>query len=355
MIYHRHLIRTLLIPLGMTLSGVVALVWLGQIMKLSFIIEFGVGIIQFIFLTLAALPTVTLSIIPLAATVACFFGYNYLHSDRELIALSASGFSRTDIAMPAIKLAGSLTIFGYLLSFYLSPISYHMLKEDMNYFRSNYISSIVHERTFNMLTKNVVLFVDHKESSSKMHGIIIFDHRNAAVPITVFAKMGKLSMDGSMPVFELHDGLRQEVHKNGQMNQMTFSNLLISLPSKHDSRSKTSIDLQEYTISDLMYPKDDYTEARLRKMMAEKHQRFVWPGYIMALVLLTLAIYLREPYSRTGHKTVIIKISLAISGVLYLHFTFHNLASDTPIFNIMCYANLLCTMAIGWWMLRVSE
>jgi len=352
MIYHRHLINTLLIPLAMTLSVVVALVWLGQIMKLSFIIELGVGIIQFTFLTLAALPTVTLSIIPLAATVACFFGYNYLHSDRELIALSAAGFSSMDIALPAIKLAGGITLFGYLLSFYLSPVSYHMLKEDMNYFRGNYISSIVHERTFNVLAKNVVLFVDKKESSNKMHGIIIFDHRNASAPITVFAKMGKLAVNESIPVFELHDGLRQEVYKNGQMNQMTFSNLVISLPSKHDSRSKTSMDLQEYTISELMNPEGDYTESRLRQMTAEKHQRFVWPGYIIALVTLTLAIYLREPYSRTGHKTVIIKVALAISGVLYLHFTFHNIASDTPIFNIMCYINLLATMCIGWWMLR---
>ena len=339
-------------PLAMTLSVVVALVWLSQIMKLSFIIELGVGITKFTLLTLAALPTVTLSIIPLAATVACFFGYNYLYSDRELIAFSAAGFSNMDIALPAMKLAGAITLFGYLLSFYLSPISYHMLKEDMNHFRGNYISSIMHERTFNLLTKNVVLFIDKKESSNKMRGIIIFDHRNANAPITVFAKRGELAVNGTIPVFELYDGLRQEVYKNGQVNQMTFGHLVISLPSKHDTRTKTSRDLQEYTISELMYPDGDYTEARLRQMISEKHQRFVWPGYIIALVTLTLGIYLRESYSRAGHKTVIIKVALAISCVMYLHFTFHNMASDTPSFNILCYINLFATMAIGWWMLR---
>ena len=341
-------------PLVMTMSVIVALVWLGQIMKLSNLIELGVGITKFTFLTLAALPTVTLSTIPLAATVACFFGYNYLHSDRELIALSAAGYSNMNIALPAIKLASGIAVFGYLLSFYISPMSYHMLKEDMNYFRGNYISSVIHERTFDMLSKNVVLFVNEKESSSKMRGIIMFDHRKPSEPVTVFAKIGQLGISGDVPVFELYDGLRQEVDKNGQMTQMTFSHLVISMPSKHDARGKSSMDLQEYTISELINPEGEYSEARLRQMVAEMHQRFIWPGYIIALVTLTLAIYLRQPYSRTGHKTVLIKVALAISSVLYLHFTFHNMASDTPIFNWVCYVNLFATMGIGWGMLRNS-
>ena len=336
----------------MTMCVIVALVWLGQIMKLSYIIELGIGITKFTFLTLASLPTVTLSTIPLAATVACFFGYNYLYSDRELIALAASGFSNMNIALPAIKLASGIAVFGYLLSFYISPMSYHMLKQDMSYFRGNYISSVIHEHTFDMLSKNVVLFVNEKESSSKMRGIIMFDHRKQDSPVTVFANMGQLGMSGDVPVFELYDGLRQEVDKNGQMNQMTFSHLIISMPSKHDSRGNAPKDLQEFTIAELINPDGDYSEARLRQMVAEKHQRFIWPGYIVALVTLTLAIYLREPYSRTGHKTVLIKVALAVSGVLYLHFTFHNLAYDTPIYNLACYANLLATIAIGWWMLR---
>lgn len=352
MIYQQHIIKTLIIPFIMTLSVVIALVWLSQIMKLSFVIELGVGILQFISLTLAALPTVTLSIIPLVAVVACFFGYNYLYSDRELIALSAAGFSNMDIALPAIKFAAGIAAFGYILSFYLSPISYNMLKGDMSNFRGNYISSMIHERTFNTLSKNVVLFVDQKESANKMNGIIIFDHRNKNDPITVFAKTGELAISGNTPVFELRDGIRQMVDKNGQMNQMTFSDLVISLPSQIISDNKKSMNLQTYTITDLINPEGDYTPKRLIQIEAEKHQRFIWPAYIIALVTLTLAIYLRESYSRTGHKTVIIKVSLAISGVLYLHFTCHNLASDTPIFNIICYINLLATMLVGLLMLR---
>lgn len=352
MIYQRHLINTLITPLIITLTIIVSLVWLSQIMKLAYVIELGVGITKFIFLTIAALPTIALSTLPLASIVACFFGYNYLHSDRELIALSAAGLSNMDISKPAIKLAGVMTLICYLLAFYISPASYHMLKEDMSYLRGNYISGIVHEHTFNQLSKNVVLFVDEKQSSGKMSGIIIFDNRNTKSPITVFARLGELSVSNGTPVFKLHDGIRQEIDKKGNMNQMKFSHLVIALPSKHDIRSKASRDLQEYTINDLLYPGDKYTPARLNQIIAEKHQRFTWPGYVLALVILTLAVYLREPHSRTGHKLVIIKVAIAVTIPLYLHFTFHNMASEKPIFNLFCYLNLLTTIVVGWAILR---
>lgn len=352
MIYQRHLINTLITPLVITLAIIISLVWLSQIMRLAHVIELGVGITKFLFLTLAALPTIALSTLPLASIVSCFFGYNYLYSDRELIALSAAGLSNMDIAKPAIKLAVILTFICYLFAFYFSPASYHMLKEDMNYLRGNYISGIVHEHTFNQLSKNVVLFVDEKQSYGKMSGIIIFDNRNTSSPVTIFARLGELSVSNGTPVFKLHDGIRQEIDKKGNMNQLKFSHLVIALPSKHDIRSKTSRDLQEYTIYDLLYPGDKYTPARLNEIIAEKHQRFTWPGYVLALVILTLAVYLHEPHSRTGHKLVIIKIAIAVTIPLYLHFTFHNMASYKPIFNLLCYLNLLTTIVVGWAMLR---
>lgn len=351
MIYQRHLINTLIVPLVMTMAIIVSLVWLSQIMKLSYIIELGVGIVKFTLLTLSVLPTVALSTMPLAASVACFFGYNYLYFDRELIALSTSGLSNMQIATPAIKLALGLTFLSYMLSFFLSPMSYHMLKEDMNYLRGNYISSAIHERTFDTLSKNVVLFVDKKESSSKMSGIIMFDHRKNN-SVTVFAKMGQLTTNGDIPVFELYDGMRQEVDSNGYMNQMTFAHLVVPLPSKHEVRSKNIMDLQEYDIFELINPKGDYSDLRLKQLNAEKHQRFIWPGYVVALVMLTLGIYLREPYSRVTHKTLLIKVALSIAVVLYLHFTFHNLSVDRPNFNIVCYINLLATIFLGYRMLK---
>lgn len=355
MIYQRHLVNTLITPLIITLMIIISLVWLSQIMKLAYVIELGGGVNKFIFLTIAALPTIALSTMPLASIVAYFFAYNYLHSNRELIALSAGGLSNMDIAKPAIKLAGIITLICYLLAFYISPASYHMMKEDMSYLQGNYISGIIHERTFNQLSKNVIIFIDEKQSSGKMRGVIIFDNRNIKSRVTVFARMGELSISNGIPVFKLNDGIRQEIDKKGNMKQIKFAHFVISLSSKHDIRSKNSRDLKEYNIYDLLYPGDGYTTARLNQIIAEKHQRFTWPGYVLALSILTLAVYLREQYNRAGHKLVIIKVAIAVAIPLYVHFAFHNMASKKPIFNLLCYINLFATIFIGWFMLKQNS
>jgi lipopolysaccharide export system permease protein len=352
MIYQRHLINTLITPLVITVFVIVCLVWLSQIIKLAFVIELGVGIFKFIFFTIEALPAIMLSTLPLATTVAGIMGYNYLSSDRELIALSTSGFSNMQIAFPAVKLSLIVTVISYLLAFYVSPLSYHKLKNDLSVLRSGYVSGMIHERTFNQLAKNIVLYIDKKTSGNLMNGIIIFDHRNTEIPVTLFAKTGKLTIDEGDPVFELEDGVRQLVNKRGEMNQMTFSHLLVNLSIQKSVRDATSMDLQEYTIDQLINPIGNYTEARLRQISAEMHQRLTWPAYNTALMLLAISVLLRHKYSRVGNRSAIWQVVGAVSVSVYIHFTFHSMAFEQPLFNLFCYINLIATCGVGYFLLK---
>ncbi len=352
MIYERHLIRNLLSPLAIILMALVSLVWLNQVMKLAFIIELGTGIAHFLLLTISAMPTILLSIFPLAISVACFWGYSFLSADRELIALMTSGLSNMDLAKPALKLVFLLTLIGYLFSFYISPASYHLLKENVNLFKSNYISSVVSEHTFNKLSNNLILYIDRKDSDNFMSGIIIFDNRNPKEPAVVFAEKGALLLSDEIPIFELYKGVRQIIDKYGDMNQMTFSNLTIALPPQAAHRPASLMDLQEYDIFQLFSPDPSLPAKRLKQINAEKHQRIIWPAYSLALTMITLGIFLRHPYSRTGNKIVIIKVVFAIAIALYLHFTFNNMASSKPSFVILCYLNLIATTVAGYLLLR---
>ena len=78
MIYQRHIIRTLLYPLAITLTSTVLLVWLSQIMKLAFVIELGIGAFHFFGLTFSAIPTILIAILPIGITVINLLVINYL-------------------------------------------------------------------------------------------------------------------------------------------------------------------------------------------------------------------------------------------------------------------------------------
>jgi lipopolysaccharide export system permease protein len=321
-------------------------------MKLSFIIELGSSSIGFLALTISALPTILVAIFPLAIAVSYFSKYSFLNTDRELIALSSSGLSSFALAKPALKLTLFLTLIGYIFSFYIGPISYHFLKESLSNYRNTYVTNVIHEHSFNQISKNITLYIDHKDSSNIMSGIIIFDNRNIKEPAIIFANNGALIVENNIPTFALYDGMRQVIDKHGDMNQMNFSSFTISLPSHSVERATNSIDLREYLISQLFYPDKSQSDTRLSQIMVEKHQRIIWPGYIFAFAIMTLGIFFKQPHSRIiGHKTMIIVI-LSLSTVLYLHFAFHNLALRNQAFIILCYANLLITTLIGYLLLK---
>jgi len=352
MIYERHLIKSLISHLSVTTAAIICLVWLSQTMKLAFVIELGTSILSFLTLTLSALPTILVSIFPLAVAISYFGKYSFLNSDRELIALSSAGLSNFSLAKPALKLTLCLTFIGYIFSFYIGPISYHFLKNHLSNFRSNYFNNVIHEHSFNQISKNITLYIDHKDNASLMNGIIIFDNRDLKEPAIIFANKGALIIEDNTPTFALYDGIRQVIDKYGEMSQMSFANFTISLPHHATERSLNSMDLQEYTIAQLFYPNQDLPKKRLAQIMVEKHQRIIWPAYIFAFAIITLGIFLKRPYSRTPSHKTIIKIVIVLASVLYIHFTFHNLAVHTNAFIILCYLNLVITILGGYVMLR---
>lgn len=352
MIYEKHLIKNLLAHLAVTMGAIILLIWLSQVMKLAFVIELGSGTQSFFLLTLSALPTIALTILPIATSIAYFGGFSFLNSDRELIALCATGLSNLDIAKPAIRLAAMISLLCYLFSFYLAPKSYHYLKSSLNNFRNNFVANVIHEKSFNQLSKNVTLYVDNKNMGGNMEEVIIFDNRNRKEPYIIFAKEGALHIDNNTPSFLLYNGMRQVIDKKGNMNQMTFENFKIALPQGNTERSIGTRDLQEYTIWQLLFPDESIDKKRIGQMRQEMHQRIIWPGFCVCFVLITLGVFLKNPHKRTEDYKSAIRVIAIVVLVLYFHFTLYNLSASKPLLIVLCYMNPLISGWFGYSLLK---
>lgn len=352
MIYERHLTKNLLAHLAITLGAIILLIWLSQIMKLAFVIELGSGTMSFFLLTMSALPTIALSILPITTSIAYFGALSFLNSDRELIALCASGLSNLQIAKPALKLAAIISVFCYVFSFYLAPKSYHYLKSSLNSFRNNFVANVIHEKSFNPLSKNVTLYVDSKSPGGKMEEVIIFDNRNKKESSIIFAKTGALHIENNIPSFILYDGMRQIIDKKGNMNQMTFDNFKIALPQGKSERDIKSRGLQEYTLLQLLFPDKSIDENKQSQMRHELHQRIIWPGFCISFVLITLGVFLKNPHRRTEDYKSALRSVLIIVLVLYIHFTIYNLSTSYPFAILICYLNLFISGLFGYRLLK---
>lgn len=353
MIYERHIIRSLLSYLGIVLGSIILVIWLSQIMRLSFVIELGSSTLNFFLLSMSAIPTITVSLLPIAVAIAYFGQFSFFASDRELSTMSSAGLSNLQIALPAIKLSIFVAIIGYVLSFYVAPTSYHILKRHMSNFHDHYFKSVIHTGTFNPISKNFTLYIDHKKSGNKLQEIIIFDNRNSKENAIVFAKEGSLYLENNTPTFRLFDGVRQTIDKKGQMNQMTFDDLKVSLPRGKTERTISAMEMMEYNIFQLLFPeKDKISDIKISQIKSELHQRILWSGYSVVLAMITLGVFLRKPYSRNADYRPAVKATIICLFVVYLHFTFNSLSSKHFIYVILTYMTLLISGLYGYFLLK---
>src|SRR5579872_3796446 len=210
----RHLVHsTLLITFSLT-----SIVWLTQALRfIDFIVNQGVSIVIFLKLTALLIPSLVLMILPPALFCAVLFVYNKLKSDSELVVMQAAGLSRWRLSIPAVQVAALVTLIGYVIAFYLMPVSYGRFRDMQAYLRNNYASILLEEGVFNNPVEGLTVFVRERDADGILHGILVHDNRVPEEAITMMAEVGKLVDTPQGPRFLLQNGNRQEM-RNGKIS-----------------------------------------------------------------------------------------------------------------------------------------
>src|SRR5690606_33110333 len=136
-----------LLLITFTLTGII---WLTQSLRfIDFIVNRGLGLASFVYLSSLLLPFLLSIIMPVALYSAILFVYNKLIMDSELVVLKSVGVSRFGLAKPALIIGGGVMLFSYFISLYLLPASYREFKDMQMYIRNTYASVLLQEGVFN--------------------------------------------------------------------------------------------------------------------------------------------------------------------------------------------------------------
>ena len=131
---------------------------------------------------------------------------------------------------------------------------------------------------------------------------------------------------------------------------MLFESLTVKLVDHNVERltqNESNKEINEYYIKELLHPSKQLTEQRRIKLIAEGHQRIIWPMYNLVLAALALAIFLYQPYNKQSNFKQILLTAVAVSVITYLHFALQNLASRDLNFVFVCYANIIFVMILS--------
>lgn len=345
----KHLVHsTLLITFSLT-----SIVWLTQALRfVEFIVNQGVSITVFMELTLLLVPSLLMMIFPPAVFCAVLFTYNKLTMDSELVVMQSMGLSRWRLAEPAIIVAAVVTLFTYIIAAYLQPASYKQFKEMQYVLRDKYVSLLVQEGVFSNPVDGLTVFIRERDSSGKLHGILVHDNRQDNKSITMMAESGRLVETPGGPRFLLEKGNRQEMN-DGRLSFLNFESYTLDISFYTNSMNTRKPDVQELYLPQLLGFTDesDLTSADITKRRAEAHQRIVWPAYSLVLSILAVATLFSGQFNRRGQWQ---RIAIAVAATTFILFSAVGIRGTMAVKSTMvpiAYLNLLLPLFIASWIM----
>lgn len=304
-----YLLRTLLLAMIVVTLAVTAAVWLTQSLRyVDVVVENGAPLHMFVWLALLTLPVFLSLALPIALFVAILFTYNRFTQDAELIAMRACGMSPRALARPAIILALVSVGICYALTLWIQPAARRELKQMQYFVQSQFSAALLREGTFNDLGNRMTVYVAQRHHNAELTGILIYDGRNVAKPMTIRAARGQLVQGERVPQVVVHDGIQQEYNREThQLSELTFDSYAVSLDSLIPEKSPRASSPGEYTTSALIQEvlspsaqNGDDSAKRQQRFARELHQRLVTPLLALAFALIASLGLLTGAFNRRG-------------------------------------------------------
>jgi lipopolysaccharide export system permease protein len=316
-----------------TLTGIV---WLMQALRfVDFIINRGLSVSDFLYLTLLILPSLLTMILPIALLIAVVFIYNKLSNESELVVMKAAGLSRFELSYAAMIAGGLVMITTYVFTLYLQPTANRQFRDMKEFLRDNYASILLQEEVFNHPVDGMTVFIRERTDTGELKGILVHDNRKASAPITMMAEEGVLVQTPNGPSFKLEKGVRQE-RADGRVSWLNFDNYNLDLSYYTKQTMTRELDESERYFTDL-WRTEGLSDKQRREMHAEAHRRITWPWFAFILSFAAVTAITGGEFNRRGMWKRVSGTALACALIIIGYFTLGNAIVKYPYMTIMLY------------------
>ncbi len=354
--FDRYILKNLSIAAVFVTMTLVIVVFLSQSLRfLELVIESGASGTAFWTLTFLALPRFFEIIVPLGTMAAVLFLYNRMTVDSEISALRAAGFSPFMLARPALILGGAMTIFLFVMTFWVAPKSITTMYSMQKEISSQFSALLFREGVFNQVGDGYTVYIRDRDKDGQLKGIMIYDARdNLKRPTVTMAKRGGLSAQGDGRSVVVYDGARQEYDpKTGVLRRLNFERYAINLPDSEPAE-KRAREPDERTFFELLHPSPgDIENAKMaRAFMVEIHRRITAPFLVLGFTFIASAGLLLGGIDRRG-RTLRIALCVVLATLLQGgYMSAFSLSRNSDLGLPLMYVFALTPIFAGWMLLR---
>ena len=323
-ILDRYIFKEILFPFLIALVALTFVAFLAFSREIGFLLELIVrqsATVRDIWaLSAAYVPNVLTFTIPMAVLVGILTGFGRMSSDREPIALRASGISMVRLLVPVLLL-GTLAFFSNLaMSVWIAPQTAARLRDLQYDFLARQVSLEVQPRVFNESLPNSVLYVQDVASEGfNWHGILWADMSEPDLLRVRFARAGIVTKDEERRTFTLTltEGSSHEVSARTPAGHafQTFETTTISVAMPQAPPKQDRVIIPE--TSTLALWNAIRSGSATYEQQVEFHRRFALP---FACLVFTLAGLPLGVSTARGSKSMGLILSLVLMLVYYLAF-----------------------------------
>ncbi len=346
----RYVLRqTLVLTAFMTVSLAIA-VWLVQSLRLiDLIVNRGLSVGLFLYLALLILPRLVEVVLPIAVFVGVLFIYNKLTTESELLVMRAAGMSETGLARPAILAGLIATVALFSLSLEIVPASNRAFKDLQFQIRNRFASVLIQDGIFNTLSDRLMVYDMGRNDAGDLMGLVIYDQRDQAKPVTIFAERGAFADTPEGPRLLLVNGTRQQRDDgNGHVSTLSFERYTLDLAGLADTAATRERQPDERHTLELLFPgRRPAGDGSERAFFIELNMRVEGPLTALVMAVLPILCLLPGEFNRRGqNRRVFLAISLAFLFEV-IDIGLKNLSGRADIAIPLLYINVAVPLAVA--------
>ena len=351
-IYLRYLVWQLILPALIATLAFSGAVWLSQSLRfVDLIVNKGLPLTTFLYLTALLFPSLLLVIMPFALFCGVLFAYHRLSTESELVVMQAVGLSNLQLAAPGLILGLLVTSIGYVNSLYAMPTAFRSFKDLQYQVSQDFSHLLLQPGVFNAPVPDLTVYVREATEDGELAGIVVHDERVKALPVTMMAENGVLVKGENGPLFILENGNRQEMDLSDpgarELSVLHFESYTLDLAQTTRPPDDRHRKPKELFLHELFAPAEPgLSEEQIRERRVEGHKRLTWPLNAFVFALVGITILLTRKHDRQGPWRGMMLAVVTVILVQALSTSASSIAERTPALVPLLYLVPLVPIAV---------
>ncbi|MEM5584193.1 LPS export ABC transporter permease LptF [Roseibium sp. AS2] len=306
----RYIIRRSVYAFTLTIAAMTGVVWATQALRqLDLVTSKGQTIVQFIGITMLALPFLVVIVAPFALMIALILVLSALSGDSELIVIDASGGSRFLVLKPVLLISFVVMLVTASMSLYFAPAGLAQLRTEITRVRADLVANIVKPGRFMTVENGLTFHIRNRSGKGTLDGLLLHDTRDEETAFTYQAETGQIVETADRTLLVMQNGtIQRRTKKEGDISIVRFQSYAFDLSNLIPEAGEPVFKASERTTANLLSPgrNDAYALKNREKLTQELHERISQPLYCLSFGLIVFAFLGKARTTRQGRGLAVL-------------------------------------------------